>query len=325
METKPNTGVSQASVNEVFARDVREGLMRSPKKLPSKYFYDEKGDQLFQEIMQMPEYYLTDAELEIFERHKQAILEKVNGEPFDLIELGAGDGYKTKVLLGHFLKRGADFQYCAVDISENVLRHLEKDLKTSWPELPYQSLQGDYFEVLEDVNKKTGKKKVILFLGANIGNLRVDRARRFMGRIGENMHAGDLLLVGFDLKKDPQVILDAYDDAAGITEAFNLNLLRRINRELGGHFDLDAFKHWESYDPVTGETKSYLVSKRTQRVRIDALNQEFAFEAWEAIDVELSRKYSMPEIEKMARDTGFEVTAHFFDSRRYFVDSLWRK
>jgi L-histidine N-alpha-methyltransferase len=312
-------------VNHAFARDVLEGLTQSPKKLPSKYFYDESGDRLFQDIMQMPEYYLTGAELEIFERQKQAILRKINGAPFDLIELGAGDGSKTKVLIGYFLEQGADFQYCAVDISSYVLKQLEKDFKETWPALSYQNRQGDYFEVMEEVNKKTGRKKVILFLGANIGNLRMDLAHSFVERIGGNMRQGDLLLVGFDLKKDPQVILDAYNDPAGITEAFNLNLLRRINRELGGHFKLDAFKHWESYNPATGEAKSYLVSKRAQTVGIDALDRDFSFDAWEAIDVELSLKYSLPEIESMARDTGFEIAAHFFDRRSYFVDSLWRR
>jgi len=308
-----------------FARDVLEGLTQSPKRLPSKYFYDEAGDRLFQEIMQMPEYYLTDSELEILETHKQSILELVNGEPFDIIELGAGDGFKTKVLLQHFLEQQADFCYRPVDISSNVLHHLESDLKERWPDLPYQGLQGDYFHVLEEVNKKNGKKKIILFLGATIGNLTRERARGFLKRIGVNMHREDLLLVGFDLKKDPQVILDAYNDPAGITARFNLNLLSRINRELGGHFDLEAFKHWETYDPVSGATKSFLLSTCRQEVRIDAIDRSISFDAWEAINVELSQKYSLSEIETTAVSCGYEVIEHFFDSRHYFVDTLWQK
>jgi uncharacterized SAM-dependent methyltransferase len=138
------------------------------------------------------------------------------------------------------------------------------------------------------------------------------------------MHPEDLLLTGFDLKKDPAVILEAYNDRAGITAAFNLNLLERINRELGGDFKTDQFMHWESYDPVSGATKSYIVSKKEQSVHIGALAENFHFAAWEAIDVELSLKYSPVEIEELAHRAGFEALQHFSDDRRYFVDSLWR-
>jgi uncharacterized SAM-dependent methyltransferase len=139
------------------------------------------------------------------------------------------------------------------------------------------------------------------------------------------MSPGDLLITGFDLKKDPAVILDAYNDPAGITAAFNLNLLERMNQELGADFQLDQFKHWESYNPVSGETKSYIVSKTKQSVYIKALNRSFDFAAWEAIDVELSQKFSLAEIEALAEATGFELVQHFTDQRDYFVDSVWQK
>ncbi len=320
-ETEPAPEAALSS----FGRDVREGLTQTPKRLPSKYFYDAEGDRLFQQIMRMPEYYLTDCELEILQTHKQAILDRIGGAPFDLIELGAGDGFKTKVLLRHFLEQEADVRYEPVDISVNVLRQLEADLRRSLPDLPVRSLPGDYFEVLENVNRQNGKKKVILFMGANIGNLTAERAQSFLRRIGDNMHRGDQLLVGFDLKKDPEVILRAYDDPAGITAAFNLNLLTRINRELGGRFDLERFRHWETYDPASGATRSYLVSLTEQTVTIDALDLEVPFDAWEAINVELSLKYSLRQIEALAPATGFRVVEHYFDRRRYFVDSLWEK
>ena len=322
MRTK-STSVPQAKLT-AFARDVLDGLTGSPKKLSSKYFYDAEGDRLFQQIMRMPEYYLTDSELEILKTHKQAILEQIGREPFDLIELGAGDGFKTRYLLEHFLEQGADFRFEPVDISASVLQQLEDNLKKAIPDLRIRSLQGDYFEVLEEVNRKTGRKKVILFMGANIGNLPLNGAQQFLKRIAVNMHSGDQVLVGFDLKKDPQVILDAYNDPAGITAAFNLNLLRRINRELGGHFPIGHFRHWESYNPVSGEAKSYIVSEKEQSVRIDALETSVVFHAWEAIEVELSLKYSLADIEATAESTGFEVVQHFFDEKRYFVDSLWK-
>ncbi|NBC08187.1 MAG: L-histidine N(alpha)-methyltransferase [Bacteroidetes bacterium] len=307
-----------------FAQDVLEGLTQSPKKLPSKYFYDERGDKLFQDIMHMPSYYLMNCEHDIFEAHKAAILEAIGYDAFQLLELGAGDGYKTKVLLEHFLEAKAAFQYQPIDISPNVLEELEQSLHKLWPQLDVQPLAGDYFEMLHRVSEETAVPKVVLCLGANIGNYPVERAQRFLNAISAELNSGDKLLIGFDLKKDPQVILDAYDDPEGITAVFNLNLLRRINRELDANFDLQAFRHWETYNPVTGATKSYIVSKAEQHVFIKALNRSFHFAAWEAMDVELSQKYSLEEVEGLAEATGFEVEQHFTDQKAYFVDSLWR-
>lgn len=315
--------VQQQIKNKQFLADVIEGLSRTPKKLSSKYFYDETGDKLFQDIMNMPEYYLTNCEYEIFETHKQSLLDLIGEKPFDLIELGAGDGTKTKVLLRHFLTEGADFQYRPIDISPNVLLDLEHDLKAKLPELRVKSLSGDYFSMLEKLNSTSGVRKIILFIGANIGNLTRAQAVDFLQNIQQNMAEGDILLLGFDLKKDPQVILNAYNDPAGITAAFNLNLLTRMNQELGADFQVDAFKHWETYNPATGETKSYIVSTKKQTVQL--LDHTFYFDAWEAIDVELSQKYSLSEIEKLAKTTGFRLLQHFFDSRNYFVDTVWQK
>ncbi|MCB0628373.1 MAG: L-histidine N(alpha)-methyltransferase [Saprospiraceae bacterium] len=311
-------------VDTAFAHDVEKGLSRQPKMLSSMYFYDRRGDELFQAIMRMPEYYLTDSELEIFTGQKDQILNAVGDEPFELIELGAGDGYKTKVLLSHFLEKEVSFVYRPVDISPNVLHHLQQDLKKQWPELLVRPLNGDYFRMLERLQSEAGHRKVILFLGANIGNYTYDEAADFLSQLCAQMGPDDLLLIGFDLKKDPAVILDAYNDRAGITAAFNLNLLERINRELGADFVIDEFHHWETYDPVNGAARSYIVSKKEQTVQVEALGRSFHFEAWEAIDVELSLKYSPNELEELAHRAGFEPLRHFYDDRRYFVDSLWR-
>ena len=314
----------QSPTLTAFAEDILQGLSGTPKKLSSKYFYDEQGDKLFQQIMRMPEYYLTDCELEIFESRKEGILQAIGQDHFQLLELGAGDGMKTKVLLRHFLERGVDFQYQPIDISSNVLMELEESLRTELPALKVKALPGDYFKVLHELRGHSGQPKVVLFLGANIGNYTLEQAQRFLRAVAAELNPGDLLLTGFDLKKDPGVILNAYNDPAGITAAFNLNLLRRINRELGATFKLQDFKHWETYNPITGETKSYLVSRKDQHVFIKALSRSFHFEAWEAIDVELSKKYSLSELETLAKKTGFAVRQHFFDKKKYFVDSLWR-
>jgi len=306
-----------------FAKDVLAGLSDHPKRLPSKYFYDKRGDKLFQEIMQMPEYYLTDCEYEILEKHHSDLLQHFN-TPFHLLELGAGDGFKTKVLLQHFLEEQADFDYLPIDISQNVLDELEADLDKRWPELNVQSQQGDYFEVLKSLSKYDTIPKVVLFLGSNIGNFEREDALRFLKELKASLRSGDQLLIGIDLKKDPEVIIQAYDDPTGITAAFNLNLLRRINRELDADFQLDQFRHWETYNPQTGATRSYLISQQAQNICINALNQSFHFEAWESINVELSQKYSVSEIEVLAQKAEFKVVKHFFDNRNYFVDSLWQ-
>ncbi len=313
-----------AKADTAMAKDVLQGLSRTPKRLSSKYFYDERGDKLFQQIMHMPEYYLTGCELEIFHTHKENILEAIGEKHFRLLELGAGDGMKTKVLLRHFLEQQVDFKYQPIDISQNVLNELEGSLKEELPGLAVNSLQGDYFKVLHELRDESDIPKVALFLGANIGNFFPPDALRFLKALSMELNSGDLLFIGFDLKKDPEVILNAYNDPAGITAAFNLNLLRRLNRELGANFELEHFKHWETYDPITGETKSFIVSLKDQHVFIKAPNQSFHFEAWEAVEVELSQKYSLSEVEALAEQSGFEVQQHFFDKRKYFVDSLWR-
>lgn len=310
--------------DQTFAKDVEEGLSRDPKKLSSKYFYDKKGDELFQAIMRMPEYYLTDCEHSIFKEQKANILNGIGRSDFELIELGAGDGFKTKVLLEHFLSEKVPFVYRPIDISKNVLDGLQTDLQQQWPELSVRPLKGDYFKMLEQLHSENGQRKVVLFLGANIGNYTRKEALRFLINLREQLDPEDLLLIGFDLKKDPEVILNAYNDPAGITAAFNLNLLSRINRELGGNFDLNQFLHWETYHPITGEAKSYIVSRRDQEVEISATKKTFHFDAWEAIDVELSLKYNPKEIEALARAAGFRIVDHFYDDKNYFVDSLWQ-
>ncbi|MEL7221507.1 MAG: L-histidine N(alpha)-methyltransferase [Bacteroidota bacterium] len=318
--------ISSPAITELstFAVDVEDGLSRYPKQISSKYFYDEQGDLLFQEIMAMPEYYLTNCEYEIFSTQKEEILDALGTQAFDLIELGAGDGTKTKVLLEHFLKAGADFTYRPIDISPYVLKTLEDNCATDLPTLDIQPVAGDYLKALHQIQSEySDRRKVILFLGGNIGNFPLQKAQNFIQNLAQCINSGDMLLTGFDLKKDPALILDAYNDATGITAAFNLNLLSRINRELGGEFDLDTFIHWESYNPLSGEARSYIVSKVAQTVNIDQLQLSVHFDAWEPIAVEVSAKYNQRDIAELAQRTGFSVKEHFTDSRAYFVDSLW--
>lgn len=310
-----------------FAQDVKRGLSQTPKNLSSKYFYDPIGDMLFQKIMELDEYYLTRSEFEIFSEQKTEILKAFlgNDESFRLVELGAGDGTKTKVLLEHFVLEQTDFTYTPIDISGHVLETLKLDLSNELAEVKVEPIQGDYFKALEVLKRNHDQKEVVLFLGSNVGNFTGEEGRQFLKHISDDLSAGDLLFIGFDLMKDPRTILNAYNDKEGVTAEFNLNLLDRINNELGGNFDRDAFIHYPMYDPLTGQTKSFLVSKRKQSVYIEAIDGLFEFKAHEPIDMEVSQKYSYEMIEDYAEHAGFDIIKNFEDKRGFFVDSLWRK
>ncbi|GAB5475767.1 MAG: L-histidine N(alpha)-methyltransferase [Maribacter sp.] len=310
-----------------FENEVYQGLTDYPKHLSSKYFYDVKGDALFQDIMNMPEYYLTDAEYEIFNAQKTAIAELFSSDhlPFDLVELGAGDGKKTKVLLSHFDKKGIDFQYVPIDISQNALDLLHDALQRELPNLNVKPVQGTYFEALAQVAQQQKNRKVILFLGSNIGNLLHDQAITFLKNVQDLLEEDDLFFVGFDQKKNPQTILDAYNDATGITAAFNKNILTRINSELGGNFNLDAFFHWEVYNPESGTAKSYLVSTTQQSVSIEQLELKIDFDPWETIHTEISQKYDDRTVHWLAEESGLQIVTQFTDAQKQYKNYVFKK
>lgn len=311
-------------MNEQFAQDILAGLTSRPKTLSSKYFYDKKGDDLFQQIMELDEYYLTRCEYEILDRNKTDFLNIFNEgvEKFNLVEFGAGDGFKTKLLLKEFLEKEANFEYVPIDISSNVLEQLEDSLKQELPDLRVRIMQNEYFKALWQL-ENGGARNVVLFLGSNIGNFSEDQAKNFLKGLYVALKPGDLVLIGLDLKKDPAVILNAYNDKDGVTAQFNYNLLDRINNELNGNFDLAKFKHYPNYDPMTGTTSSYLISMENQTVEI--MDTAIQFESWEPIHTEISQKYDIKDIKHMAKSAGFKVVNNFFDSKQYFVNSIWSK
>ena len=306
-----------------LARDVINGLSQTQKKLSSKYFYDATGSKLFQQIMELPEYYLTRTEFKILEEQKTEIATFFEpGSFFHLIELGAGDGLKTRILLKELQRLKAAFEYVPVDISGDALTQLERTLKQELPDLKVDGFTGDYFHALNWMQKNKPARKVVLFLGSNIGNFEDGGDLNFLKEIRKYLNPEDLVFMGFDLQKDPRVIRQAYDDAAGVTAAFNLNLLKRLNRELGADFNLEQFEHFTDYDPLTGTVKSYLVSRKKQTVTFSALNHSVSFEAWEAIHTENSHKYSTSQISSLAKSAGFEIHQIFTDEKHYFADVL---
>ncbi len=309
------------AVDNDFLTDVLEGLRASSKRLSSKYFYDAKGDELFQRIMHLEEYYLTNKELEIFELQKTKILESMyDGGPFRIIELGAGDGLKTKVLLKYFQESQIEFTYTPVDISGNVLEILESNLLDEIPGLNIEAYQGDYFSALGEISEGN-EKDIVFFLGSNIGNFVKGEAETFLQKLAAFLTPGDLLFMGVDLKKDPSIILSAYNDGEGVTTEFNLNLLDRINSELGGNFDRRQFLHYPYYNPQTGECRSYLISKVNQTVKV--ADESISFRAWEAIFMEVSKKYDEVQLGELASVCGFDQLGSFKDRKNWFANVLW--
>jgi L-histidine N-alpha-methyltransferase len=308
-----------------FAEDVHAGLSSDNKYLPSKYLYDANGSLIFQEIMNMPEYYLTDAEFEILSMQTKQIHKTLHfSEPFNIIELGAGDGFKTFKLLEYLVHHKVDFNYVPIDISKSAMDLLSKTLKKRLPGLKIKPKVGDYFEILK-VNKESQYPSLLLFLGSNIGNYSKAKAVSLLELFHRNMKSGDKLLIGFDLKKNPITIHKAYFDSYGITKRFNLNLLIRINRELGADFKIDDYDFYCHYNPITGQLKSYIVSLREQTVNIKALNSTFHFGYNELIWTELSKKYDLNEIAQLAKYTGFVLNTNLLDCKHLFTDSLWEK
>jgi L-histidine N-alpha-methyltransferase len=306
-----------------FCNDVLAGLTATPKYLEAKYFYDSRGDELFQEIMNSPEYYPTNCEMEIFTQQTEALASAIiaDGSAFDLIELGAGDATKSTHLLRHLLDNKADFTYLPIDISGHVINYLNEALPATLPGLQLTGLTGEYFDMLKQAAEISDRRKVVLFLGSNIGNMPVEDAERFCAELRRHLSPGDSVLMGVDLKKNPKIILAAYNDAQGFTRQFNLNLLTRINRELEANFDTAQFEHYPMYDPETGACKSYLISLTDQQVQL--CDETIVFKKDEYIYMEISQKYTVEQTNQMAAKTGFEPVNHFFDSKEWFLDAIW--
>ncbi len=311
------------NLNKEFAQDVVQGLTDNPKHISSKYFYDDKGSQIFQEIMQMEEYYPTRCEFEILAQQSHLILEALSFKGnFRIVELGAGDGYKTSKLLETFLEHGAQFTYCPIDISQEAILSLEKNLFESLPSLKIESCVGDYHVCLEQLHENT-LPTLFLFLGGNIGNYSKDQSVELLNSFGKWMRKDDKMLIGMDLQKNPRIIRMAYDDPSGITKRFNLNLLERMNRELGANFRMDQFDFYCSYNPENGALKSYIYPTQNVIVHFDVLEKSFEIKANELIYTELSHKFSNEQINDLAKKTNFERICNFYDCRNYFTDTLW--
>jgi L-histidine Nalpha-methyltransferase len=304
-----------------LAEDVRKGLAAQPKRFLPKYFYDELGSQLFEAICLLPEYYLTRAENEIFQRYAGEIAGSVDGH-VTLVEMGSGSASKTRAIIEALLRRQSGLLFMPVDISASALESSSRILLQSYPPLKIEAYAADYFAGLAELGKKPRQRTLALFLGSNISNFDLEEALRFLRALRSVLRTGDALLLGADLKKDPAILEAAYNDSLGVTSAFNLNVLARINRELGGSFDLRAFRHHAFYNEPMGRIEIYIQSLADQTVRIEKLDLEVEFAAGELIHTENSYKYDLAGIARLARETGFECSRTWLDSQERFSSNL---
>jgi L-histidine N-alpha-methyltransferase len=306
-----------------FLSEVISDLGKTPKQLSSKYFYNDRGDRLFQQIMKCPEYYPTRAEMEIFSEQSLELAEvMINGfTAFALVELGAGDASKTTHLLAKLLDLKVEFTYAPIDISGATINYLTRNLPENLPGLKLKGFNGEYFDMLRAVDNQLPMNKSVLMLGGNIGNDTPENALIFCKTLRNSLRKGDRVLIGFDLKKNPAKILAAYNDAQGLTRDFNLNLLVRINQELDGDFEICQFTHYASYDPTNGACKSFLVSLADQEVHIGGVS--FQFKKDESVFMEISQKYTVDEIERLAISSSFRPVKNFYDRNKWFVDTVW--
>lgn len=308
-----------------FLAHVKEGLSKTPKSLSSRYFYDARGDELFQQIMQLDEYYLPQCEMDIINNQSDSIAREIAPQHnrLQIVELGAGDGTKTKHLLRAFTPHFQEIDYWGLDISENVLAQNRKEIVQHAPEINHHSLGGNYFKTYLQVPEARAGK-LVLFLGANIGNYSADAATGFFDFVAQGLKPKDLFLVAFDLVKHPRKIIRAYDDSQGITKAFNLNLLNRINKELGTDFDLSKFDHFPYYNPLSGLTSSHIISLKDQDVHFPD-GTVVHFHAYEAIHTEVSKKYFWSDIEKLSGQNRLSIASSYLDQQDEYAFVLFKK
>ncbi len=305
------------SVNEMVA----DGLARTPKRLPPILFYDAEGSRLFEEICKVPEYYLTRTEKAILEQHAQGMVAGCAAD-IDLVELGSGSALKTRILLDALFAGGHTVTYRPIDISRSMLERTAAELTEEYADLVVEAVASDYDTGLAEVGRRRDRQKGFLFMGSNLGNFQHDEARDFLATVGAAMSPGDFLLLGVDLVKDQRLLEAAYDDAAGVTRAFNLNLLTRLNRELGADFDLQNFRHKAVWDAENQAIQTYLVSTVQQTVRLPEIDLRVQFGAGEAMHTESSHKYTLDGLAGLCREAGLSLTRTWTDDRGWFAVNL---
>jgi L-histidine Nalpha-methyltransferase len=305
-----------------FARDVTDGLTNPQKWLPPKYFYDERGSQLYEQICALPEYYPYRAEREILSTYADEILAEIGH--LALVEFGSGSATKTRHLLSAYEWAGQPFRYCPVDISEETLWATAHQLVQDYSHIEIRAMHADFAGRPEVIQAFQLDRKAVAFFGSSLGNFTSDESSDFLRRTAALLGPEDVFLLGLDLKKSPAILVPAYDDAQGVTAAFNLNILHRINRELGGQFDPQSFEHLALYNDAQGRIEMHLRSRLAQRVPIVKIEQVISFSKDETIHTESSHKYTVDEVRDLDYQANLVLRHTWFDARRYFLLALFR-
>ena len=315
----------KAPVSEQTALAVTEGLLSRPKWLPSWLFYDAAGSRLFNQITELPEYYLTRTERGILAEHAEEIIGlAAECDALRVVELGAGSADKTRLLLTAAVNRQDTVFYEPVDVSASALEEAHERIEREIPGVLVTPRVEDYTRGLELDAAIFGERRLLLYIGSSIGNFEPEEAERLLRNARAALSAGDSMLLGVDLVKSEATLLAAYDDAEGVTAAFNLNLLARLNREIGSDFDLEAFAHRAVWNAAKSRIEMHLESRMRQRVRIPSLDLRINFGAGETIHTENSYKYRPDQAEELLAKSGFVPTATWTDQRERFAVCLAR-
>ena len=305
-----------------FARDVALGLTAPKKWLPPKYFYDERGARLYEQICALPEYYLYRSELEILSTYAADIHDEIGD--LTLVEFGSGSATKTRHLLTAYERAGRAFRYCPVDISREVLWGTANRLLDEYSHIEIRGMHTDFAGNPEVIQALQLEKKAVAFLGSTLGNFTPVESVQFLKRTAAILGPDDVFLLGIDLKKSPAILVPAYNDAQGVTAAFNLNVLHRINYELGGRFNPQSFEHLALYDAERGCIEMHLRSRLAQHVPITQIERTMSFHADETIHTESSYKYSADEVRDLGYKANLVLHRTWFDHRRRFLVGLFR-
>ena len=291
-----------------LSEDVRDGLVNKPRSLPPKYFYDEQGSLLFDQICDVPEYYPTRTESALLERVAGAVI--ASEKPECIVELGSGTSRKTRHLFDACDSQDCHSLYTPLDVCDEILVSSGQSLIEEYPWLQVQPLVGDYTAGLGNLPRRANRNLVV-FLGGTIGNFSRADARAFLTEVRATMDDGDSLLIGADRVKTPELLHAAYNDDAGVTAAFNLNVLKVLNRELGADFDVDAFEHYAHFNPIESQIEMHLIAMKNQSIRIDAIDHTLEFTEGDHILTEISRKFTRAELEQTLREAGFRISEHY--------------
>lgn len=304
-------------VSSQYGTDVVQGLTQTPKSLSELYFYDDRGSELFEEICELPEYYLTRTETSILQDCAEEIA-RITGES-ELIELGSGSSTKTRILLDAYQKLGQQVHYLPIDVSAGILEASARQLLVDYPSLQVHALAGTYEQALAQLQASELPSRTIAFIGSTLGNFNFQECDDFLSQITAALQLGEYFLLGIDLQKPKHILEAAYNDSAGVTAAFNLNILNHLNQRFDGNFDLNKFEHWAFYNETKHQIEMHLRSRQAQTVELRSLNIKVNFDKGETINTEISRKFDINRIKKLLKTKGLVPQKVWTDDNQWFA------